>query len=274
MVPASVGFQCPECVREGKRSVRPTVTMYGGRGGGGEITRALVVINVVIYLLTAINAGSLLNPDPNASIYSDFALRPAFVAHGDWWRLFSAMFLHYNLFHIAFNMWALVVIGLPLEGMLGRVRFVAVYLLSGLGGSVLSFALGPVGESAAGASGAIFGLFGAFFIVLRRRNLQTGGIAAVIAVNLILSFTFANIDWRGHVGGLVVGGVAGLVIAYAPSSAVRDRIQAAGCVAIAIVVAAAGVLGSAHVRHECRTVSPFDRASAQTQAACGEAGLP
>jgi hypothetical protein len=93
-------------------------------------------------------------------------------------------------------------------------------------------------------------------------------------VNLILSFTFANIDWRGHVGGLIVGLAAGAVIAYAPDGPRRDRIQAVGCVAIAVVVAAAGVLGSAHVRHECRTVSPFDRTSAAAQAACGDAGLP
>ena len=272
---ASVGFQCPECVREGRKSVRPARTMYGGRAGGaGEITKALVGINVVIYLITAINAGSLINPDPGASIYSNFALRPAFVANGDWWRLASSMFLHYNVIHIAFNMWALYVIGQPLETMLGRLRFLVVYVLAGFGGGVLSFALGPVGESASGASGAIFGLFGAFFVILRRRNLETGGILGVIVVNLILSFTFANIDWRGHVGGLIVGAAVGAVMSYAPATPTRDRVQAAGCLAVAVVVAAAGFAGVARVKHECRTVVPVSAGTQDTVQSCIAAGLP
>jgi len=269
MTPASVGFQCPECVAEGRKSIRPTRTMYGGRAGGaGEITKALVAINIAIYLITALNAGSLFNPDPSASIYSHFALRPTYVAHGEWWRLFSAMFLHYNVVHIAFNMWALFVMGLPLESMLGRLRFTVVYLLSGLGGSVLSFALGPSFESAAGASGAIFGLFGAFFIVLRRRNLETGGIVGIIAVNLVFSFAFSGIDWRGHVGGLIIGVLIGGAIAYAPAGALRDRLQALGAGAISLLLVAAAFAGSAHVRHDCRTsLDP------RVQSACFQAGF-
>lgn len=269
MTPASVGFQCPECVAEGRKSIRPTRTMYGGRAGGnGEITKLLIGVNVAVYLISALNAGSLFNPDPSASIYGNFALRPTYIAHGEWWRLFSAMFLHYNVLHIAFNMWALLVMGLPLEAMLGRLRFTVVYVLSGLGGSVLSFALGPSFESAAGASGAIFGLFGAFFIVMRRRNLETGGIVGVIALNLVFSFAFAGIDWRGHVGGLIVGVLIGGAIAYAPTGATRDRLQALGAGAIALVLIAAAFLGSAHVRNECHSsVDP------RVQAACFQAGF-
>ena len=269
MTPASVGFQCPECVAEGRKSIRPTRTIFGGRAGGnGEITKALIAVNVAIYLITALNAGSLFNPDPSASVYSDFALRPAFVAHGEWWRLLSAMFLHYNLFHIAFNMWALLVMGIPLEAMLGRLRFSVVYLLSGLGGSVLSFALGPTFESAAGASGAIFGLFGAFFIILRRRNLETGGIVGIIVVNLLFSFAFSGIDWRGHVGGLIVGVLIGGAIAYAPTGAMRDRLQGLGAGAIALLLLAAGFAASAHVRHECRT-----NPDPQVLSSCFQAGF-
>jgi len=269
MTPASVGFQCPECVSEGRKSIRPTRTMYGGKAHPrADVTLTLIAVNVVVFLLTAASGAGVAAGNGRSSIYDNFALIPVQVAHGEWYRLVSSMFLHYGILHIGFNMWALYVIGMPLEGMLGRSRFAALYFLSGIGGSVMSFALGPIGQAAAGASGAIFGLFGAFFVILRRRNLETGGILGLIVINLVLSFTFANIDWRGHVGGLIVGSVLGAVFAYAPSGPSRDRLQAAGCLAVAVVLAATGVLGAAHVRQECKTThDPFAAAS------CFQAGL-
>jgi membrane associated rhomboid family serine protease len=267
MVPASVGFQCPECVQEGRRTTRVARNVFGGRAGGnGEVTKILVAINVVIYVLTALNAGSFTSPNPTAAVYNDFALVPAQVAHGEWYRVVSSMFLHYGIVHIAFNMWALWVMGIALEGMLGRLRFLGLYFLSGLGGSVLSFATGPVLTPAAGASGAIFGLFGAFFVVLRRRNLETGGIVGLIAVNLVISFTISNIDWRGHVGGLIVGTVVGFVFAYAPSGPQRDRIQLAGCAAVAVALLAGAALGAAHVRTECPQVVEINGTAVACQA--------
>jgi membrane associated rhomboid family serine protease len=255
MIPASVGFQCPECVREGRRSMRPVRTMYGGRPSGGELTRALVAVNVAIYVITGLSAGNPLSPDRNAHIYRSFALVPVAVAHGEWWRLVSSTFLHYNLLHIAFNMWALYVIGVPLEQMLGRLRFLVLYFLAGIGGGILSFATGPHAEAAAGASGAIFGLFGAFFVVLRRRNLETGGIVGLIVINLVFSFTFAGIDWRGHVGGLVTGAAVAYVFAWAPAGELRDRLQAIGTVAIAIVLAASGLAGATKIAKDCPAYS-------------------
>jgi membrane associated rhomboid family serine protease len=254
MVPASVGFQCPECVAEGRRTVRQARTMYGGQvRRRADITLALIGINVVIFVLTAAAGAGVASGSGRSSIYDNFALVPYQVAGGDWYRLVSSMFLHYGILHIGFNMWALYVIGQPLEMMLGRLRFATLYFLSGIGGSVMSFALGPLGQQAAGASGAIFGLFGAFFVILRRRNLETGGILGLIVSNLILSFTFANIDWRGHVGGLITGSIVGAVFAYAPSGPSRDRLQALGCAAVAVVLAAAALVGRAHVRQECDT---------------------
>lgn len=258
MVPASVGFQCPECVAEGRRSVRQPRTLYGGLArGGAEVTRVLVGVNVVVFVLTVASGANVLTGQGRSRLYDDFALIPAYVGQGEWWRLVSSMFLHYGIVHIAFNMWALLVIGAPLENMLGRLRFSVLYFLSGIGGSVLSVAVGNVVTPAAGASGAIFGLFGAFFVILRRRNLDTGAIAGLIAINLVITFTFANIDWEGHVGGLVVGAVIAVVFAYAPSGPTRDRVQAAGCVVVAVVLAAAGALAATHVRNECRTVQVF-----------------
>lgn len=270
MTPASVGFQCPECVREGQRSVRPTRTMYGGRARPrADVTIALVGLNIAVFLLTAASGAGVATGNGQSSIYDRFALVPALVAHGDWYRLVSSMFLHYGILHIGFNMWALYVIGTPLEAMLGRLRFAALYFLAGIGGSVLSFSTGQLLTPAAGASGAIFGIFGAFFVILRRRNLETGGILGLIVINLVLSFTFANIDWRGHVGGLIIGSLVGAVYAYAPSGPSRDRVQAAGALAVAVVLAASGALGVAHIRHECRTASGFSATGQQ----CAAAGL-
>jgi membrane associated rhomboid family serine protease len=259
MTPASVGFQCPECVADGRRSVRPTRTMYGGRARArADVTVALIAVNVVIFLLTAVSGAGVATGSGSSSVYDNFALVPVLVAHGDWYRLVSSMFLHYGILHIGFNMWALYVIGTPLEAMLGRVRFAGLYFLAGIGGSILSFSTGQVLTPAAGASGAIFGIFGAFFVILRRRNLESGGILGLIVINLVLSFTFANIDWRGHVGGLIVGAVIGAVFAYSPAGPSRDRLQAVGCAVVAVVLAAAGVLGASHVRHECPVVQTFE----------------
>lgn len=270
-MPASVGFQCPECVSEGRKTMRPAKTMYGGsiRRGGIDVTRVLVVINVAIYVITGLNAGNPFSPDPNASIYHRFALVSPDIANGEYYRLVSSMFLHYNLWHIGFNMWALVVIGTPLEQMLGRLRYVVLYFLAGLGGSVLSMAFGQVGVPSAGASGAIFGLFGAFYVITRRRGLETGPIVFLIAINLVFSFTFANIDWRGHVGGLIVGAAVAFAFAAAPSGPRRDQFQAAGCVIIAVVLLASTLGAAQHIKNECKTTS-----SHATAAACADAGLP
>ena len=253
MVPASVGFQCPECVTEGRKSVRPARTMYGGKvsRGGVDATRVLIGINVVIFILTAASGGGLISGRGTSTIYDRFALIPPAVADGEWWRLFTSTFLHYGLFHIAFNMWALYVIGSPLEQWLGRLRYLTLYLLAGLGGSVLSFAAGPIATQSAGASGAIFGLFGAFFIISRRRGLETGGIVGLIAINLVLSFAVSNIDWRGHVGGLIVGSLVALALVTPPPGPQRNVLQAAGCIGIAVVLVLAGFIGAKHVDNEC-----------------------
>jgi membrane associated rhomboid family serine protease len=257
MVTASVGFHCPECVREAGKSVRPVKTMYGGRarGGGGEVTKALVGINIAIFLVTVSSGASAVSGSGTSDVYQRFALIPPAVANGEWYRLISSMFLHYGVLHLAVNMYALWIMGHALESMLGRLRYLALYFLAGIGGSIFSFALGPVFAQAAGASGAIFGLFGAFFIILRRRNLETGGIVAMIAINLVFSFTISNIDWRGHVGGLIAGAAVGFVFAAAPTGPRRDRYQAAGAAAMAVILAVCGFVGASHVRTECHTTS-------------------
>ena len=271
MIPASVGFQCPECVSEARKTVRPARTVYGGtvNRGGIDVTRTLIALNIVAFVITAVNGSGVLAGNGTSSIYDRFALQPAEIAHGEWYRLITSMFLHYGVLHIGFNMWALFVIGTPLEQMLGRLRFVVLYFLSGLGGALLSFALGPVDETAAGASGAIFGLFGAFYVITRRRGLETGPIVGLIAINLVFSFTFSGIDWRGHVGGLIVGSLVGLVFAAARPGPNRDRMQAAGCVVVAIALVASGFAATHRVKHECATST-----NRSVVAYCAHAGLP
>lgn len=262
MIPASVGFHCPECMTEGRRTVRAARTVYGGRvrpGPPGVVTRILIGINVVVFVITGLSGANVLSGSTGSStVYDHFALIPVAVAHGGLYRLLTAAFLHYGILHIAFNMYALYIIGPPLEAALGRLRYVVLYALAGLGGSVLSVAFAPLGEQAAGASGAIFGLFGAFYIVARHRNLSTGGIAAIIAINLVLSFTLSNIDWRGHIGGLVTGAVLGLVLARAPRGPWRDRVQVAGVAVVVLVLAALGALAVHHVRGECPILRSHD----------------
>jgi membrane associated rhomboid family serine protease len=256
MTAASVGFQCPECVAEGNKSVRQARTIYGGRVTPGSppglVTRALIGINVVVFIITVSSGASAFSGNTGRStIYDRFALIPVEVAHGQWYRLVTAAFLHYGIFHIAFNMYALYLFGPQLEALLGRLRFVAIYLLAGVGGGILSVALGPLDEQAAGASGAIFGLFGALYILARHLNLQANGIAITIVANLVFTFAVPNIDWRGHVGGLVVGSALALVIARAPTGPARSRVQAVGVGVIALLLAAGGLIASNHVRAKC-----------------------
>jgi membrane associated rhomboid family serine protease len=255
MIPASVGFQCPECVAEGRRTVRAPRTVYGGRVRQGSrpdaVTITLIAINVVVFIITAASGANIVNGSGGSTIYQHFALVPVQVAHGQWWRLFTSAFLHYGIFHIGFNMYALYVIGPPLEAALGRLRYATLYVLAGVGGALLSMSFGPIAEQAAGASGAIYGLFGAFYVVARHRNVPTNGIVITIVINLIFTFSgIANIDWHAHVGGIITGAIVAVIYAAAPAAR-RNQLQAAGVVALVVVLAVGGLLGAQHVRAQC-----------------------
>jgi len=256
MIPASVGFQCPECVTQGRRSTRMARTVYGGQIRPGSrvamVTQVLIALNIAMFVITSVGGGLSIAGDNQSHVFYRLALVPAAVGHGQWYRLLTAMFMHVNVLHIAFNMYALYIIGPPLEAALGRSRFIVLYLLAGLGGSVLSAALGPTLETAAGASGAIFGLFGAFYLAARHQRLETGGIVATIVLNLVFTFSFSGvIDWRAHVGGLITGAAVMAVLAYAPTGPRRATLQVAGVAAVAVIVAAVGYAGARHADHNC-----------------------
>jgi membrane associated rhomboid family serine protease len=233
---AAVGHQCVECVQEGARTVRQPRTQFGGRARSGA--------PVLTYVLIAINVGAFILQLAAGDLERQFVLWPPAVAHGQLYRLVTSAFLHYGAMHLAFNMWALYVVGPPLEMWLGRLRYGALYALSALGGSVLVYLLSPLNSATAGASGAVFGLFGAIFVVARRLDLDIRGIVAVIVVNLV--FTFAapaissqQISWQGHVGGLVTGALVAAAYVYAPKAG-RNLIQTG--VTVAVLAALAGLI--------------------------------
>jgi membrane associated rhomboid family serine protease len=244
---ASVGHQCPECVREGNRTVREARTVLGGRVAARPlVTFTLIALNVVAYVLELASPKFVDDFEMLGQLKTPFGqIIPGYgVAEGEWYRLVTAAFLHvplnqgtFGITHILFNMWALWVLGPQLEHVLGRLRYTVLYLLSALGGNVLLFLVDP-GQPALGASGAIFGLFAAFFVIGRRLGMDTRGIAFLILINLMFTFTFSGISWEGHVGGLITGAILAAAFAYAP----RNRQQAVQVGASAIVAAVLVIL--------------------------------
>jgi len=221
--PASVGFHCLDCIRGGNRTVRQATGRFGGAvPSQARVTYALMALNVVLYLIEL--AHSQLGYDwlmvgafpPGAG--RDPALG---VAAGQWYRMITSAFIpppgdgFLSFVDIAFNMWALYVVGPAVERALGSARFLTVYLVSAIGGSVLIYCLVPF-ELAAGASGAIFGLFGAWFVLARRLNADVRPVVMLIVLNLVLSFSISGIAWQAHVGGLIAGGLLTAAFAYAP----------------------------------------------------------
>jgi membrane associated rhomboid family serine protease len=212
--------------------VRRPVGAFGGRMiSGAYVTWTLVAINVICYVAEVIDQHTVVN---------DGWLAGVFVADGQWYRLLTNTFLHeppgdgIGILHILFNMWALIVVGPTLERSLGRVRFVTVYLVSALGGSVLYYLLAGPYSPALGASGAIFGLFGAYFVVARKLRVDARGVIALIVINLAISFT-GGIAWQAHVGGLIAGSLLTAAFVWAPRQN-RALIQAAATVAMLVLL--------------------------------------
>jgi membrane associated rhomboid family serine protease len=232
---ASVGHQCPECVAEGRRTVRQGRTTFGGSmvGQRGYVTKTLIAINVAVMVASIASSGGrgmfggglggfLGGSTPlteegaviGALEYRNGIRVPFGVADGEVYRLLTSVFIHYGLLHLLVNMWALWVLGRNLEAALGPLRFGMLYLVSGLGGSVACYVFSPTAASA-GASGALFGLFAALFILLRQLGRDTSSIIPVLIINLVFSFV-PGISLAAHLGGLVTGGVLAVALAYPP----------------------------------------------------------
>jgi membrane associated rhomboid family serine protease len=259
---AAVGHQCPECVAEGRRTQRPARTAFGGSrvGRAAYATRSLIAVNVAVLIISALVGGpkaiagsggwfGLMGSSTPVTDWGEVLGYASYVrggpmhgiAAGEWWRLGTAMFLHYGALHLLLNMALLWQLGRYLEEKLGPLRFTALYLLAGLGGNVAAYVFTPSNQPAAGASTAIFGLVLAMFVVNRRLQLDTTALIPMLVVNLLFTFTVPNVSIAGHLGGLVAGGLVALVLAYAPATR-RAQIQAAGCTAILALLIVAAVL--------------------------------
>lgn len=228
MIPAPVGHHCPACVAAARKDMRKVRTVRWSRPRTGVVTAALLVTNVVVHILV----------QQDQSLLGRFGNQRAAVANGEYYRLLTTAFVHVSWTHLAVNCFTLAYLGTLVEGVIGRSRFLALYLLCALGGSVATLVGGPA--SSAGASGAVFGVTGAAWMVLRRRNLDTGALVGLIAINLLISFSFPQINAVAHVGGLITGIVIACGFGWAESRS-RPRLReaatalAAGLVLVALV---------------------------------------
>ncbi len=241
---AAVGFQCVDCVNETARTTPAVKTVYGGAVAAGKplVTLGIIGLCAVMYVLQWIV--------PNDWMYQNLAFANVFATpeYGQFepWRMLTAAFLHSQGFilHIALNMYMLWIFGQALEPLLGRVRFLALYLISAIGGSVGYLALTPGYVPGApltgvvGASGAIFGLFGAMLLVQRHRGGDTRQLWVLIAINGVIGFIVPQIAWQAHLGGLIAGGLCAAVIAYTPRGPRQGLVQTAGLAAVLVLLIA------------------------------------
>jgi membrane associated rhomboid family serine protease len=251
MTPAPVGLRCPEHsgkpqgIRKVTAPAQRAVTGIGSRRSN-VVTLALIGINVAVYLAELAGGGQV-NGTGN-SIFEKGALYGPLVHQGDWWRLITAAFLHYGPLHLGLNMYSLYWVGSVLESVIGRWRFLGLYLAAGLAGSAGAMIATPYAITV-GASGAIFGILGALYVLERKGHIASGGqIATLIVLNLVLTFAFSGfalggrvtgltISLGGHVGGLIGGVVLMLVLLQVRRSTVMSALAITGVAALAVVLA-------------------------------------
>jgi membrane associated rhomboid family serine protease len=239
MTAAPVGFQCPECINEGARTVRQPTTVLGGqvRERSDLVTKILIGINVAVWLVTMVVGAMEVTGRFGLITLAGFDGQPVGVLDGEWYRMITAAFVHEQFWHIGLNMYALWVLGGMLEPILGRWRFTALYLVSALGGSAASLLGLGVGNLSYGASGAVFGLMGAVFVVGRRFGRDVSSVLVILAINVVFGFVVSGIDWRAHLGGLVTGTALAYVFAHAPRKR-RAVVSATACVTMVVLIVA------------------------------------
>jgi len=262
MRPAAVGYQCPDCARGSRQEVHQPGRRIGSSAAGLSITNVLIAICVGVYVIGVAlsGAGSVIEGATEKVMVRLGAEQPFLVASGQYWRLFTSIFLHFGILHLALNMYALFIIGNVVESELGRIRYLALFLVTGWFSSAIAYWLTPplvavqgglTLQISAGASGAIFGLFGVFLAYnYRRRHLafyanRTRQMLMLIVLNIVFTFAIPGISWQAHVGGLV----AGLIAGYAALDGFGPRISRT----VALVASLTGLLAVSIVIIAMRT---------------------
>ena len=253
MIPAPVGHQCPECVAEARREYRrgPGRQVAVANLRATPVTKILLIAMAIGYLWELVIAGgpgSLFNGPGFEALIDAGALVPysggtvaepaGGIVGGEWWRLLSSMFLHAGLIHLGLNAYVLWIFGVEIERQIGRLSTLAVFLVTGVFAGAASYAFADRFAIAVGASGAIFGLVGAFiaYNYLRRHHVMAQarlrGALTMLLINLVIGFSIPAIDWRAHLGGLVAGLVAGFAVDPLRPVAIRRTFAAVGLVAL------------------------------------------
>ncbi|QRZ61599.1 rhomboid family intramembrane serine protease [Rothia sp. ZJ932] len=205
-IPLEVGMICTDCYRQatGKNYHQEQRKARGGVWANYPVTMVLIVLNLLIYAAQVIL--------PGATVLQHLAFNGQYVQYTDeWWRMLTAGFVHSqsNIAHVGMNMFTLYLFGQALEPLMGRVKYLLTYLLAILGGSLAVLMIAPT-ATVVGASGGVFGLFGALLVLTKLRGGNTRSLATLIAINFAFGLIFPNISWEGHLGGLI----AGALVAY------------------------------------------------------------
>jgi membrane associated rhomboid family serine protease len=243
MTPTPVGMRCPECSRQRTR-VMTSRTMYAQP----TVTYALIAINVIVFLVELASGVSAAgNSIGGSSLIIHGGLSSHGVASGEYWRLVTSGFLHFNLWHILFNMYALYILGTMLEPAIGHVRFALIYFVALLAGSFGALLVTP-NSLTVGASGAVFGLMGAAILEMRSRGIDPmqSGLPFWLGINLVFSFTFSGISVGGHIGGLIGGGLAAIVLFEIGKRRSVPRVAGPLLACAIAVLAVAGAIVVAH----------------------------
>jgi membrane associated rhomboid family serine protease len=236
MRPAPVGFQCPDDVAAGQRSTRAPGGVLGGPAGQRRpiVTWVLLGLNVLAFVLEGL---PLLGLTGQGNEFVNRLVQVNFLVPDEPYRLLSAAFLHDGIWHIGLNMLVLVLIGVQLEQVLGWARFLVLYLVSALGGGTMVYLFDAPNASVLGASGAIFGLFSAFYLVARRLRADASGILVTIGINLVLTVLIPRVSLWGHLGGLITGVVVGLIYTRLPSRpAVWKAVQILAAIGVGVLL--------------------------------------
>ena len=261
MIPAPVGHQCPECVAEARREYRqgPGRQIAAANVRATPVTKILLFALGIGYVWELIVAGGITSlfqgPSPFDLYRAGGAYPPAIALDGEWWRLVTSIFLHAGLIHLGMNAFALWIFGNALEREIGRLSLLAVFLVTGIFASAASYLLSsPPFAVGVGASGAIFGLLGAFvtYNYLRRHNVLASArlrsAVSLLLLNLVIGLSIPSIDWRAHLGGLVDGAVAGFAVDPSRPPPLRRAMTVGGLLLILAVAVAMVAVRTAQIQ--------------------------